>query len=226
MENEDVIRQQMSDTRTSLTEKLETLEDKLLGTVEETSQAVSETVANVKESVHDGVEAVKDAMDIGAHVDRHPWLIVGGSVLCGYVLGSLLTENRQPARIAQIPIPPGGPKVLPGNGNGRHKHHKPQAQASSSNWLSFLEPEINKLKGLALGATLGTVREMISAEAPPHMAEQLREVIDDVTRKLGGEPIPSSDWTDMSTSRIRSTPAAAPGACSDETAIKQARFEI
>jgi len=32
MEDEEVIREQMEETRTSLTEKLETLEDKILGT--------------------------------------------------------------------------------------------------------------------------------------------------------------------------------------------------
>jgi len=44
MENEDVIRQQMEDTRTSLTEKLETLEDKLVSTVTETKAAITDTV--------------------------------------------------------------------------------------------------------------------------------------------------------------------------------------
>ena len=59
--------------------------------------------------------------------------------------------------------------------------------------LSMLEPEINKLKALAIGVALGTVREALVAEAPPHLAEQLGQIIDAVTQKMGGNPVPSDD---------------------------------
>jgi hypothetical protein len=61
-------------------------------------------------------------------------------------------------------------------------------------WLAAFEPELRQLKALALGMTLGTVREIVAAEVPPHAAEELRSVIDGITKKVGGEPMPSSDW--------------------------------
>jgi len=198
MENEELIRQRMERTRESLTEKIETLECKVMNSVQEATSSVKETVANVK-----------DAVDVKAHVDRHPWLMFSGSILAGYVLANLLDGGKRAPPEALRPAPP-PPKPQRVPGNGRHSSEKPQAPATSS-WLAPIEPEINHLKGLALGVALGTVREMVTEEVPPHMAEQLRTIIDDVTRKIGGEPVPSSDFA-ASKSALSACVAAAEGA--------------
>jgi ElaB/YqjD/DUF883 family membrane-anchored ribosome-binding protein len=221
MENEDVIRLQMEDTRTALTEKLETLEDKLMNTVQETKAAVDETVASVKETVvgtvqetrsavketvasvkdtmHESVEGVKDMMDVSAHVDRHPWLSVGGAVLCGYILGSLIPGGQGPRSERRVVASPAVPRPQYGNGDARHTYQKPQAVAetpTTSSWLSSFDPELQKLKGMAVGAALGMVRDMITEAVPPQMVDQVRTLVDDVTRKVGGEPVPSSTFSE------------------------------
>jgi len=190
MENEKVIRQHMERTRESLTEKLETLENKLLGSVQEATTAVRETVSSVKDTMQEGVESVKDAVDIPAHVDRHPWLTVGGAVLGGFVLANLLTrEKRLPSR-APTMFPP---KLADNTGHENYAPTKADVPASSPGWLAGFEPELQHLKGLALGVTLGTVRELLTKEVPPHLADQLRGIIDGITKKVGGEPIAGSD---------------------------------
>jgi hypothetical protein len=50
-------------------------------------------------------------------------------------------------------------------------------------------PEIDKLKGLAVGAVGALVRDMVAPPASGQFSDQLSHVIDDFTRKLGGEPI-------------------------------------
>jgi ElaB/YqjD/DUF883 family membrane-anchored ribosome-binding protein len=202
MENEDVIRRRMEQTRESLNEKLETLENKVTSSV----AAVTDTVASVKEKVHEGVESVKDAMDVPAHVERHPWLMLGGSVLCGYVLGDLLSRERQ--RGPQ----PAEPRMI--YGNGRQQPPRQEAPKAGESWLGPFESEIRHLKGLALGVTLGTVREMLTEQVPPHMAGQIRDIVDAITKKAGGDPIPTSDWT-------ATKPATSPNAepeCSEANA--------
>ena len=193
MENEEIIRHNMEQTRESLTDKLETLEKKVMSSVEKATTAVNETVTSVKETMHEGVETVKDAVDVPAHVERHPWLMLGGSVLCGYVLGTLLSGGKKaPQNAAPAPLPPIKPSRVPGN--GRHPVEAPQPVAAGPSWFSAIEPEIQHLKGLALGVTLGTVREILAEQVPPHVAEQLRTIVDGLTEKLGGEPIPSADF--------------------------------
>jgi len=183
-EKEKAIQQQMEETRASLTEKLETLEQKVVGTVEEattvasdTVEAVKDTVAAVNETVKESVETVKDWFDIEAHVQNHPWLVVGGSVALGYCLGTFAPSSNGSTQAQPTSL-----------------YHPPQPQpAQQPSMLSQWAPEISRLKNLALGVLFGTAREVILSSVPPHVGEELKGVIDSVTRKLGGEPLPSSD---------------------------------
>jgi len=169
MENEDVIREQMEDTRTSLTEKLETLEQQVASTVHgatsdiaETVEAVKETVEkvkdtvqdtvttvkesvadtidSVKETVHEGLTAVKGMLDIPALVDSHPWLMVGGAVGCGFVLGTFFPH---PARQRAGFVKSRSPAALPDHytGEDRPVSWPPATPA----WLGFIEPSSRKL---------------------------------------------------------------------------------
>src|SRR5262249_33716854 len=103
----------------SLAEKLETLEQQVVGTVQNATSAVSdsvecvkdavqETVDRAKTSVYDTVEAVKDTFDVTRQVREHPWLMMGGSVALGFASGYLLnragsTVNRtHPGRVPSL----------------------------------------------------------------------------------------------------------------------------
>lgn len=192
MANEELIRENMERTRESLTEKLDALENKVMGSVEEATTAVQDTVSSVKETMHDSVESVKDAVDIPAHVDRHPWLALGGAILGGYVLASVLMREKSPPPSKFTLTPPKSPPDKPQPSPSPSA--EPASQPPPSNGLlGALEPEIRHLKGLALGVTLGTVREMVAKDVPPHLAEQLRAIMDSVTTKVGGEPIAPAD---------------------------------
>jgi len=223
MENEEVIRDDMEKTREEMTDKIETLEEKLVHSVTEATTAVTETVASVKETMHESVESVKDAVDVPAHVDRHPWVMLGGSILCGYVLGTLLERRSRPA----TPSPPPVAKpmqALTGNGHSRRPQREtppppPPPVPEPPGWLDQFKPEMQKLQGLALGVALGTVREMVSEEVPPNMAEQLRGIIDAVTVKVGGEPMPKSDFEN-----IKKSPTSDARATGGPSSPDQARW--
>lgn len=110
MDNQtEVILEQMEGTRASLAEKLETLENQVVGTVQNATTTVSETVQQVKEAVTDtvetmkgtvedtvenvkdtvqgAVESVKETLDVRRQVNEHPWLMFGGAVALGYLAG-------------------------------------------------------------------------------------------------------------------------------------------
>jgi ElaB/YqjD/DUF883 family membrane-anchored ribosome-binding protein len=208
MDNEpEVIREQMSQTRASLTEKLETLEQQVVDTVQGATASVTETVETVKEavrdtmatvkgSVDDTVAAVKDSLDVGQLVRRHPWVAVGASLAGGFILGSLLVpakRSRTDGRIRPhrfVARPNGAPTDY----EALAKH--PDQERSKPSWLSELaqtfENETRQLKGLVLAASLGAARDLLSRQVPETIAPQLREIIDNVTSKLGGQPIHGS----------------------------------
>jgi ElaB/YqjD/DUF883 family membrane-anchored ribosome-binding protein len=217
MDNEsEVIRQQMEETRASLAEKLETLEQQVVGTVQGTTAAVTETVDTVKEGVQETVEtvkntvqeavgAVKETFDIPRQVERHPWAMMGGAVALGYVAGYLYTRSQDRSRMpgwASSPslresgwsTPAPERSLAPQRFEDRPVPPAPSPpEPPRSSWLSELNKmfgnEINQLKGLAIGAAMGIVRDMVTRSAPPQLEGQLTNMMDSITNKLGGQPM-------------------------------------
>jgi ElaB/YqjD/DUF883 family membrane-anchored ribosome-binding protein len=185
----EVIRHQMEGTRASLADKLDTLESHVLDTVHEATDAVSHTVEDVKsvvdnvtDSLQDTVETVKDAFNFSDHVRRHPWMSLGGAVAVGYVGGTLLLPARStkeskaeaPARETFTPAPAA------------------TAARASAEESSLLAP-LKQLKGLAIGALMGLVRELVSNSLPDNMKPDALSVVDDFTTRLGGKPLPAAE---------------------------------
>ncbi len=197
-QNPDVIRQQIDETRSSITTKLERLEEQVVGTVQTAKETVQETIENVKEkveetvstvkeTVQDTVTSVKETFDLRLQIERHPWPMVGGSFAAGLAAGILLGESQ---KRRQLPVERmasrGQPLVEPRReteltGNGRTAAREP-------GMFDRFHEEIDQLKGLAIGMALGVVRDVIQ-ENVPQFREQLGEVMDRITTKLGGEPV-------------------------------------
>jgi len=212
----DVIRQDIEDTRASLTDKIETLEcevratvltakETVEGTIENVKDAVEETLENVKqtfegtvgtvkEGVADTVESVKEAFDLSAQVDRHPWAMMGGSLLAGFLAGRLFGgQGREPFwgadrmvnRMSYASAPAAGIRPI-------DRPQTPPPVPSEPGWTDTLRSqfgeEINMVKGLAIGAAIGVARDLIK-QSLPQLAPQIDDVMNRVTSKLGGEPI-------------------------------------
>jgi len=215
MDDEDLIREQMEETRTALSDKLETLENKVVSTVEGASDnvtetvesvtdkvqetvasvtdTVQETVAAVKEGVREGVNAVQNMLDCKQHFQNHPWMMLGGSIVAGFALAEFLSRGERASPDAARALLPSG------RGTGHRSHHGNGHQGSRGGKNGVIagpaEPspfqeEWQKLKGLAVGALLGALREVVVKSLPPDLGPQLTQIVDSFTRKMGGEPMP------------------------------------
>jgi len=195
----EVIEQQMQETRAALAEKLETLEHQVTNTVSVATNAVSETVENVKDAVEETVETVKESVkstfDFAGHMDRHPWWFMGGAVALGYVGGCLLNQasavHAPPSRVRRTSYEPMG--LSQGGTTERvgDRFRSEVAQPEQPGWLSILTNrfgrEIDQLKSLAIGAAIGMARDAVVDAAPETLRPQLKDVINDITEKLGGK---------------------------------------
>src|SRR5262249_12999011 len=195
MENEaELIRQQMVETRTALSEKLETLEEEVPARIKGTTESVAETVETVKEAVQDTVHTVKDTVentvetvketfDVTRQVERHPWMMFGGAVLLGFVGGRLLARAGAPTTGRDgLPYNPYAPPREPEAAGYRPPTAEP---GLGGKVFESFKPALTKLGGLAIGATAGLVGEMIRDSAPEPLRPKLNEVIDDITVALG-----------------------------------------
>jgi len=226
------IMSQMDVTRKDLADKLEKLEEKVTGTVasvtdlvekvpetvDTVKETIAETVGAVSDTVHNTVEAVdgavsstvgavQDFFNIPRHVDRHPWLMMGGSVLLGFLGGRLLLPRRRltalpPASAGEAAAPPPAPAYQapayqppPAPSFEAYRSpeqpHESEAEGSKEGWMSRLGDkfggEISKVKGMALGTLLGVARDMISQWVPDTLRQDVKSVINNFTSDLGGK---------------------------------------
>jgi hypothetical protein len=202
----ELIKQQMGQTRAALSEKLENLETKVFSAVGTTTDSVTrtvhdvgatvrETAQDVRATMHETLASMRGALDVTRQFHEHPWLLMGGSVLAGYV-GGVVLDNLERGHMPSLPsLPVSAEQLLPRDAEVRERiEARPPAKRNGSSFLQALmesfAPEIDKLKRTALSMALGAVRDRISEAVPPQMREQVSEVIDRVTVKLGGVPPP------------------------------------
>lgn len=236
LEEPEVIRQQMDESRAALTEKLGLLEEKVSETVQTATASVAETVQSatasvtetvdsvkgavqgtvdsVRHSVEDTVASVSEALDLALQVKRHPWGMFAGAIAVGYFGAQLLSaserrsgfsarqhtngftdrlsaERAEGEGMASVP----SPRYVT-NGTTTHESANGSTAPAHSGLLSQIgesfQTEIAKLKGLAVGATFGMVRDMLTEAGPPSLKREIAEVIDGFTEKLGGHQISGS----------------------------------
>jgi len=199
MENEtELIRDQMAETRTALSEKLGALEDAVLGTVEGTTRSVTETVeavqeavqdtvGTVKESVQETVQTVKSAFDLSEQMEKRPWLMMGGAVVVGYVGGRLLMS---PDHKALPPPSDGSAAPRPPSRTEAATAAVSSAASTTADWLEELAgPLLKQAQGLALGVLAGVAADLIQNSAPEGMRGQLNEMVEKFASSVGTTPI-------------------------------------
>jgi hypothetical protein len=79
-----------------VTENMERVEDRVQETVGGAKAAVDEILESVQGTVHETVERMQPAADLFEHVQRNPWLLLGGAILMGYFLERLARESASP----------------------------------------------------------------------------------------------------------------------------------
>jgi len=179
----ELIRSQMLDTRTALTEKLEALETKVTSTVTGTTDAVTDTVDAVKDAVkdtvdsvqetmHEAVDSVKEAFDFPAQVRKHPWLMFTGAVAVGYVSGSLLEGGR-----------PSGMKGLSASPAG-----EPPAPPGPSFFATTMAPFMGKLVSLAVGAAATMASDAIQQHVPEQYKGEVTKLFDSLRPNTDNNP--------------------------------------
>jgi ElaB/YqjD/DUF883 family membrane-anchored ribosome-binding protein len=196
MDNQsEVIQLQMEETRTSLQDKLETLEQQVKNTVQDATEAVSDTVENVKEAVQETVDTVKDTVqgtvqtvkdsfDLSHHIQTYPWTMFIGATAMGFVVTRWMTRDASRAPSAA---------AYPGvSARTTNASVAPAPKLGIGSWIAeHYRDEIDKAKGLAVGTLGALVRDaLVSATASaPELAERIKSVANGFTDKLGGTVI-------------------------------------
>lgn len=207
----DVIRQQIDQTRSSLTEKLETLEAEVKGTVqtaketvESAKEAVESTFTTAKETVQDTIDSVKETMasatetvkrtfDVPYQVDRHPWAMLGLSLVSGIVFGAFLggrsTNGRRVAsRMSEASVvPPERPGIAPQAAWSRPTPEEPGRPGFMDKLSSQLGDELEKVKDLTITTLVGVVGD-VAKRSLPVLAHTVEDMLSNTAAQFGAPP--------------------------------------
>jgi len=201
--------QEAADTVEAVKDTVESVKESVQDTVESVKESVHDTVESVKETfnLQRHMREHPWVMFAGATALG----FVGGRLLgrvrsrgtSAYDTIPPFTGGRYGESFTPSATGPGygaAPSTARSQGQG-NGYSQPAAAAATSessasrrrSWLSGLfnqfGDELNKLKGLAIGAAGGMVRDMLVTAAPQGLSDRLKEVVDNVTTKLGGEHI-------------------------------------
>jgi ElaB/YqjD/DUF883 family membrane-anchored ribosome-binding protein len=192
----EVIRHDIEQTRSALTEKLETLEEEVMGTVRNAKETVEETIENVTDTVQETVESVQRTFDLEYQMQQRPWVLIGGSVVAGVAVGYFADNLRARATSWEDRsrnVSRDGPSAASGATAFRSPQQEfapPRREGPSffQSLLSRFDKEIGMVKELAIGYAAGVLRDMVK-EALPAVKEQVQKVMDSATTKMGGKPV-------------------------------------
>jgi ElaB/YqjD/DUF883 family membrane-anchored ribosome-binding protein len=201
----DVIRQQIEQTRGSLTEKLESVEDLVREKVSAVTSTVERTIDTVKSKVEDTVQAVsstvestvdtvKRTFDVSHQVRRYPYAMTGGALVVGAALGYLLAPrarsfSRRSFRESLPSYPPPSSAPVSNFEEPRYEERRQQKQGLFASLAEPFAAEFDKMKATAIGALMGLARDFAIRSVPPSLAPQIEEIVNNVTRRAGGNVV-------------------------------------
>jgi hypothetical protein len=175
----EIVRQQMEQTRSQLVEKLESLELQVSETVKSTGtavnatvEAVQETVESVTGAVQSAVQSVSNAFDVRRQFDRHPWLILSGSVALGYLAVEFLAGSAQKSQRQQetAPLPdPSADNAGLGNGEPPVESAATAIDTTGSHESGRKSSSRHQLRSAAVSVLIGIVQELASRAVPVAM---------------------------------------------------------
>jgi len=201
----EVIHHQMEEKRASLAEKLDVLENQVIGTVQDATATVANTVEDVKsavdnvtESVQGAVQSVKESLDIGEHVRRNPWAALGTAFAVGFAGAWLLgpSSGSKSSSSSFGSLGTGStPTPTPAASNGHGS-----SSASDGPLTHILEG----VQGLAVGALMQVVTEVATESVPDAIRSDVSKWLDEITTSLGGKRLPPSSGSSLLSSLFSS----------------------
>lgn len=212
-ESSDTIKAQMDETRSSLKEKLETLEDTMVHTVQDTTNAVTatvetvketvqevtsavtETVDTVKESVSDAVDtttsavkktvrSVKESLDVTVHFRNHPWLSMGGSVAAGFLIGKLLHPARRAEEKSEAREQSAAPLFMPAKPEHRPHRKKEKEPSFIAGLAEAFGGPLQQLEHTAVNSVMNLFRDTVTQALPQDWKDPVSNLFNEAAKFL------------------------------------------
>lgn len=220
------IMKEMKETRSSMTDKLEALEQQVSDTiqpvtnaVERVSEAAASIVENVKETVHDvtekveetvesfttkveeTVESVSSTFSISRHADRHPWVVFSAAATVGCVIGTFTGGRSRRSSSSKEESSGSRSGQRSGTNGSSYSEPAPARSASQEKQDGWFGEQIQHLKGFAVGTLMSILRDLAKRAVPGAIGGKIAEEIESLTTRMGASTIAGSVLPEESESK-------------------------
>jgi len=198
----EVLKQHIAQTRESLSEKIDCLEQKVLKTVEGTTdivantaesvaEAVTGTVQRVTDAVDHAVERAKESLDLHKQVEARPWTMFSGSIAAGFIGGCILHPSRSQSSALDSERSRERIDMTRPRTTGWEPYSPAESQRGDRT-PSLFAPALRRLKELAITATSRLVNDLLVSAAPPELHDDIRSTVSEFASALRGQPLSES----------------------------------
>ena len=175
------IMRNVKQTCSELAVKFEQLHRQVIQPVVVAKEAVTSTMGTVTDTVSSAKQVVET---VGEQVAKRPWLAMLGSVAAGLGAGLLTGGSSSTAAEASAPAPAF-------NGFAASITAPPTKPG-------FISSQFNKLTGVAVGAGLAVVRDLVK-DKMPDWADAADSIASDLTEQFGAVPFTAPILSPQST---------------------------
>src|SRR6185369_5602154 len=182
----------VQDTTQSVQETVTGAVDAVKETVSTVTDKVQETMNTVTDKFQETVQSVSDTFNLRLQMERHPWIVLGGAVAVGCIVGSSFGSGRE----AEVAAPKGSapPPPPPWNGGTPYASKAPQSKTEEPGMWS---EAVAHLKNIGVSYLMGVVRDLARNGLPEAVAGRVAAEVDSLTSKLGTDPIPGPVLPEM-----------------------------
>lgn len=176
IETPELIQEQMKETKSQLSDKLDSLEQQLhvADAVQTTRTAVTATAEAVQATaatVSGAMQSISEAFDVRRQITQHPWVALGGAAALGYVVHQLMSEAQQKAT-PPLDEAAALAECATVNGQATEQQGHPVNLAATAaatrayNETLMLSSPLLQLQSLALNTLIGIARESAALAVP------------------------------------------------------------
>ena len=187
------IQEEMAQTRASITEKVATLENQVMGTAQTAASTINDTVEAVKSLVEAApgavkqaatavTESVKGAFDISGLIRDNPWTSVSASAGLGFLTGLIVFREHAGGSAPVYSHAPAMPAAAPAR--------PPSKPGIFDELLSMLGRKVREAAENVIDAAGAAVNENIRANVPKLVDAAAEMATDRLAPEAGGPARP------------------------------------
>lgn len=184
------IREAIDVHRSAISSKLDTLEGRVRETLETAQDNVNETIDTAKRTVEESVDRVKRVFDLRYHAAEHPFATVGVAAATGFAVGRVLLGARKRPDAASWSVAGDVPGYEGEPPAGAMEETKEKGLNLLHRVRLDFGDELDRLREITVGSVFQALKRVVLPGLSASAAPDVEAIIDGITRKMGGRPMP------------------------------------